>query len=119
MELHKADETLKKNLADLELEERLYDNLINLTMLVNVIVSSLFDRTLQRQLISKAHLSFKSKFFRESKEDLRDFLANYERLNEMCSEAKNYIDIINIHTDPDCHLEGERSVIWADVENSR
>ena len=42
MELHKADETLKRNLADLELEERLYENLINLSMLVNVIVSELF-----------------------------------------------------------------------------
>lgn len=88
MELHKAEETLKKNQADLELEERLYENLINLTMLVNMI----------------------SKFFRESKEDLRDFLANYKRLNEMCSEAKNYIDIINIHTDQDCHLEESLSV---------
>lgn len=75
LELHKANECLKKQCFELEYEESIIDNLLEIVDFMDKI----------------------NEWIQINLNELQTFQANYQSLAEICSKAKNYLKIANIH----------------------
>ncbi|RNA39114.1 hypothetical protein BpHYR1_040935 [Brachionus plicatilis] len=74
-EIYKANETLKKNCSELELEEKFVDNLLEMVQFMD---------------------NF-NEWIVKNRENLNDFKDEYCKLAEKCSKAKDYLDLVNIN----------------------
>lgn len=73
-EIHKANETLKKNCSELEFEEKFVDNLLELVKFMDIF----------------------NDWIVKNSDNLNEFRKNYQKLAIMCSKAKDYLDLVNI-----------------------
>ncbi|CAF0845174.1 unnamed protein product [Brachionus calyciflorus] len=74
-EIHKANESLKKSCSELEFEEKFVDNLLELVKFMDIF----------------------NDWILKNSESLNEFKNNYKKLAEMCSKAKDYIELVNIN----------------------
>lgn len=75
MELFKAHENLQKICNELEYEEKIIDDLSELVDFINIL----------------------NEWIDENHDELKNFEANYSRFSELCSKARSYLSIANIH----------------------
>ena len=115
-EIHKANETLKKNCSELEYEEKLIDNLIELVKFIDSFVSwarnlIIYSRELRDFVAKNAWMD-------QNEHNFNKFQSFYNHFSDICGKTKQYLPIKNIHVPENIDFEGNLYLLWSTINRT-